>query len=86
MLVSDSLLCVGRKEARDITSSETSLKGAELQESLKRNVALAVEGKLESFCVWFHQVMRRQVMSDKAMKSESGYTSLPPSLTNREIR
>lgn len=51
MLVSDCPLCGGRKEARDITTSETSLKGAELQESLKRNVALAVEEELESFCV-----------------------------------
>ena len=49
-LVSDYPLCVGGMETRGITSSEVSFKGAEFQEPLKSSMALAAEGKWESFC------------------------------------
>lgn len=53
-LVSDCPLCVcggeGGMETRGITSSEVSFKGAEFPEPLKSRVALAAEGKWESFC------------------------------------
>lgn len=91
MLVSDCPLCDKEKKKPETSLLQRLLERGQNFKSWKEDVALTVEGNVESSCVWFHQMLRRKDniggRAMRAMNEEGGNLHcLHPSLINCEIR